>query len=69
MMDDLLCPKCDLIVSDDQNSIFCDVCKNWFHLRCTGLTRQRFEHFASDPSSQWFCKECIVRALPFQNND
>ena len=58
-MDDLLCPKCDLIVSDDQNSIFCDVCKNWFHLRCTGLTRQRFEHLASDPSSQWFCKECI----------
>ena len=67
-MDEFTCPKCKLDVLDEQNSIFCDSCQNWLHLKCSGLKLKRFQELAADSTAQWFCKDCVVEscgALPF----
>ena len=60
------CPNCKFRVLESQNSIYCDSCCNWYHLKCSGLTRRRFIELGNDASSTWFCKDCVEDALPFQ---
>ena len=59
------CPQCKLPVHENKNSIYCDSCDNWIHVRCSGLSIQRFKELGNDTSSLWFCKICIADALPF----
>ena len=61
-----ICPNCKLQVLESQNSIYCDVCCQWYHLRCSELSIQRFKELGNDTSSTWFCKNCVEDALPFQ---
>ena len=58
------CPQCELPVRENQNSIYCESCDSWIHLRCSGLSIQRFKELGNDTSSLWFCKNCIADALP-----
>ena len=44
------CPVCRKICLDTQNCICCDNCENWFHLRCSKLTRKDFKFFQNPTS-------------------
>ena len=41
------------------DSIFCDRCSFWYHLRCTELSIPEFQHLSSPPSEKWKCRSCI----------
>ena len=53
------CPKCRKFFSDNQNSICCDTCENWFHLRCSGLSRKEFKLHCEDSNKVFSCAFCI----------
>ena len=60
------CPQCELPVFESQESIYCDSCDNWSHVRCSGLSKARFKELGNDATSTWYCKDCVADALPFQ---
>ena len=59
-----LCGTCNNPVEDDpkddcDRSIECYSCRNWFHQRCTTLTKQAFKFLEEgDNSIQWICPKC-----------
>ena len=52
------CIKCKKIVPENGNSICCDSCDGWLHLKCAGLTRKTFSKLANDKDSVFNCKFC-----------
>ena len=58
------CGKCDKIVKDHQNSIQCNICNKWIHLKCTGLLKKDFNKFAKS-DEPWFCWDCNLENIPF----
>ena len=51
------CPKCRFVVKN-VDSICCDNCLNWFHFKCSKLSRATFNKFVSDQSLQFVCNFC-----------
>jgi len=64
-MESTSCPKCDLFVFEE-DSIFCDICRAWFHISCTTINRKTF-NILKDDNSDWYCQACLKFSLPFQN--
>ena len=62
------CKKCSLIINKKQNCICCDICDNWQHLKCTGLSLNRFKELGKT-NDKWFCKSCFNETLPFSSLD
>ena len=60
------CSKCDLPFKKSQNSVCCDCCNKWLHLKCSGLTVYQLESIKNDT---WFCKSCYNDIFPFHNID
>ena len=57
---DKYCKHCDkTFPPTDQDSICCDKCSYWFHLRCTDLTKTDFDKLCEDESAKWFCQKCV----------
>ena len=49
------CPVCKLQIDDwRDNSINCNSCLMWLHLKCTGLKKMPKKRY-------WFCKACKMR--------
>ena len=51
------CPKCCNVVKN-VDSICCDICDNWLHIKCTKLTKAKFKNILEDPSSKFVCFYC-----------
>ena len=41
------------------NSICCDNCDGWLHLKCSGLTKKIFEKEYCNSSKNFSCKYCL----------
>ena len=52
------CPKCRYFVNDNTNSVCCDDCDHWFHLKCSGLKLKEFKSLVKDSSSKFICNFC-----------
>ena len=52
------CSKCKKCIYENSNSICCDDCDNWFHLRCSKMRLIDFKKFAKDPSLKFYCHYC-----------
>ena len=53
------CKKaCKAKVTEGEESIHCDSCKNWVHYNCTNLTRQELETFESTDKI-FICDRCF----------
>ena len=62
------CPSCSKSVLNRQNSICCDICDNWYHLKCCrNLSKASFLNIVSNPDSVWFCVSCLINIFPFSN--
>ena len=49
--------KCSKEVSKE--SISCDACNVWYHLKCSGLTRASFQTYHSNKRLKWICRSCF----------
>ena len=42
------CGECRLPVKNNQNSINCDNCQQWYHQKCTGMNNSIFDCYTTD---------------------
>ncbi|CAL4179245.1 unnamed protein product, partial [Meganyctiphanes norvegica] len=59
---DVNCGTCKVIVEEDSEGLFCDVCKSWFHNYCneTPLKNELYTLLNEAPNNvKWFCDKCI----------
>ena len=52
------CIKCKKPVLENQNSICCDSCDGWLHLKCSGLTKIFFEKEYCNTNKIFNCTYC-----------
>ena len=69
MIDNTICKQCSKSVLNNKNSICCDVCDVWFHLKCTNLTLHQFKSICATQNYVWYCKLCMFDIFPFSNMD
>ena len=62
------CISCKCPVKVNQRSIFCDVCDNWIHLKCTSLSYDNY-HILSSSNDPWIGHVCLSMSLPFNSLD
>ncbi len=58
------CKKCMKCCRVNQNSIYCEICESWIHLKCTSLTISQFKAYGNKLSDPYFCSFCIAENLP-----
>lgn len=57
------CGTCVKPVADQDNGVLCEICDNWYHSRCQGITESMYKalsQFSAD--LHWFCKNCRTGA-------
>ena len=63
------CAKCEKAVAKNHRAIQCDICNQWVHIRCNGISEKKYETLKDDPDP-FICIVCITSTLPFsQEND
>ena len=55
-------------VANEDSSIQCDLCDQWNHIDCIGISIRKYEKLKSD-SSPWYCPICLSEFPFFQMND
>jgi len=79
-----VCRKCASDVKTNQNGVACDLCSNWFHTKCVGISNEAYKFLqvncisidsaASDSQTPvnggalWFCSSCIAPASKLIRN-
>ena len=48
---------CGLTIADEDDSVGCDLCDDWFHLECQGITVEAF-NILSEFDFIWLCPRC-----------
>ncbi|CAL4224268.1 unnamed protein product [Meganyctiphanes norvegica] len=59
---DVNCGICQIIVEEDNEGLYCDVCNSWFHNDCnkTPLDYELYVLLNEAPKNvKWFCDKCI----------
>ena len=51
------CIRCAKLIVN-QNTIGCDECEGWLHLRCAGLKLKEFNRLSADKTSKFTCRYC-----------
>ena len=47
-----------------KNSIFCDLCKNWVHMKCANVSKKQLENLGLT-NDDWYCSKCYKETFPF----
>ena len=60
------CKQCQQTVGE-VNSICCDICNTWYHLKCTKISLKQFKSIFLADTCTWYCNFCLHEALPFSS--
>ena len=61
------CIKCSKIVFEGQNSIQCDDCDGWIHLKCSGMKLKEFNKLCQEENSSFRCRFCQEAKTAFKS--
>ena len=53
------CLQCRKFVLSNQNSICCDKCDQWIHLRCSKMKIKDFKELSEQPEAKFYCNFCL----------
>ena len=69
MIQQFPCRVCHKSIDDKENSIFCDLCKLWVHIKCNNLNYVDYQYLLGC-SNPWYCLNCNseIYALGNLNN-
>ncbi len=68
------CGRCRKLVKRGDNALQCEVCRQWFHIRCENITKQQYKLMQemSQPKQgrgnaklHWFCETCSCSTVDF----
>lgn len=55
----LKCKECKLVVlSDEEDSVACDICDTWVHFQCTKLNKKEILSIKTNKDSSYECNTC-----------
>ena len=54
------CVRCIKPCKENQNSIECDECKKWTHLKCSEINNEQFREITDHPEHKWYCQKCTI---------
>ena len=59
------CPKCSKVVKDSDKALECEICDNWFHIKCEQLSDNEYKLIDEHKESNlhWFCSLCNINAV------
>ena len=60
----LFCKTCLKPIRSNLCNFFCDICKNWYHLKWIDLKRATFISLSLD-LEDWYCLSCMSNIFPF----
>ena len=52
------CGCCKLNVTSGQKGLQCNICGEWSHTRCIGMSERAYETFKEEEDLPWYCKKC-----------
>lgn len=54
------CGKCNSLVKDEDKGLECNICNQWFHITCEGISDNLYEVLSDNNISNihWFCTSC-----------
>ena len=59
------CKKCLRECIENADAICCDLCLQWLHLSCSGLSKKEFKKSCMSSVYPWYCKYCSQDIFPF----
>ena len=59
------CPKCEKDVSGTDEALQCEICQNWYHLKCQNINKKIYKFLSSKDGQDlhWYCSVCDKLAL------
>ena len=51
------CSICNQAIGDNDNSIYCDKCNSWVHIKCNNLNFIDYQ-YVNGNDDPWFCLIC-----------
>ena len=57
------CGECQRSVRRNQDAILCHQCNRWFHVKCTGMSKQTFTYYLDQYNLDWECSLCALPRL------
>ena len=60
-----VCQRCSSTVKKEDKGVGCDICGNWYHIQCEGLSVEEYKIMIKEESKcmHWFCKDCETNTL------
>jgi flagellin-like hook-associated protein FlgL len=52
------CPQCTKVVKEMDMALCCEICEEWFHIKCEGLSEAEYKFMGEHKSIHWFCTPC-----------
>lgn len=59
------CGLCSKRTLTQQKLLYCCVCAQWYHLKCTSLDTSDYHLISEQSNYIWYCRSCIESMLPF----
>ena len=60
------CNVCGKNVRGNAKSVCCDICDNWVHIKCNGISASKYDELClEDNDESFFCIKCFNNELPF----
>ena len=62
----VICNLCGKNVRGNSKAVCCDVCDNWVHIKCNGISASRYDELCNEDNNEsFFCIKCFNNELPF----
>ena len=59
------CNICDKNVRGNAKAVCCDVCDNWVHIKCNGISTSKYDQLCEEDNDESFiCIKCFNSVLP-----
>ena len=65
-----ICGQCKKLVKNKNPAMECEICQQWYHIKCQGITNAEYEcikggkkEYLSKP--HWYCQTCERMAVNF----
>jgi hypothetical protein len=52
------CPDCAKAVKDSDMALNCEICEDWYHIKCQILSEAEYKFLGEHKSIHWFCCAC-----------
>ena len=68
MIEQYPCGVCKLEVSDNDDSVHCDLCDIWNHINCVEINKRKYKKLKKD-SLSWYYQACMYQTPFSQMNN